>query len=47
MSGHIPLNGRLAPGDPITPIVTYPETVGLARVLTMPRWRDPAAPGRR
>ncbi|GGN99086.1 hypothetical protein GCM10010112_92570 [Actinoplanes lobatus] len=40
--GHNPLTGRLPSGDPITPVVTYPETVDLARVLAMPRWRHPA-----
>jgi hypothetical protein len=39
--GHNPLTSRLPSGDPITPIVTYPETVNLARVLVMPRWRHP------
>src|SRR5262249_4489915 len=39
-----PLTGRLPPGDPITPVVTYPETVDLARVLAMPRWRHPRGP---
>ena len=43
--GRSPLTGRLQPGDPITPVVTYPETVDLARVLAMSRWRHPA--GRR
>ncbi len=42
--GRTPLTGRLQPGDPITPVVTYPETVDLARVLAMPCWRRPAAP---
>jgi hypothetical protein len=41
--GHNPLTGRLPSGDPITPVVTYPETIDLARVLTMPRWRHPSA----
>jgi TniQ len=39
--GHKTLTGRLPPGDPITPVVTYPETVDLARVLASPRWRHP------
>jgi hypothetical protein len=39
--GHNPLTGRLPSGDPITPVVTYPETVDLARVLAMPGWRHP------
>ena len=29
------------------PIVTYPETVDLARVLATPRWRHPTAPASR
>jgi TniQ len=39
-----PLIRRLRPGDPITPVVTYPETIDLARVLAMPHWRRPAPP---
>jgi hypothetical protein len=39
--GHNPLTSRLPAGDPITPVVTYPETVDLARVLAMPQWRHP------
>lgn len=35
------LTGRLPAGDPVTPIVTYPETVALARVLATPQWRHP------
>lgn len=42
--GHNPLTGRLPAGDPITSAVTYPETVDLARVLAMPRWRHPNGP---
>ena len=42
--GQNPLTGKLQPGDPIMPIVTYPETVDLARVLAAPRWRHPSAP---
>ena len=42
--GRSPSTGRLPPGDPATPVVTYPQTVNLARVLAMPRWRDPASP---
>jgi len=42
--GHPPLTGRLPSGDPITPVVTYPETVDLARVLVQPRWRHPMGP---
>lgn len=44
LHGHAPLTGRLHRGDPLTPVVTYPETVDLARVLAMPRWRHPTAP---
>lgn len=42
--GHNPLTSRLPSGDPITPVVTYPETVDVARVLAMPRWRHPTIP---
>lgn len=42
--GHNLLTGKLPTHNPITPIVTYPETVDLARLLAMPRWRQ--APGR-
>jgi hypothetical protein len=45
--GHNPLTGRLPSGDPITPVVTYPETVDLARVLAMPSWRHPTGPANR
>ncbi|MDW5323827.1 hypothetical protein [Plantactinospora sp. KLBMP9567] len=38
--GRNPLTGRIPPGDPITPVVTYPETVGLAHVLAMPHSRE-------
>jgi hypothetical protein len=30
--------------DPITPVVTYPDTIDLARVPAMPRWRHPTSP---
>jgi TniQ len=36
-----PITNRLESGDPITPVVTYPETVDLARVLALPDWREP------
>lgn len=39
-----PYSARLPAGDPGTPVVTYPQTVELARVLAMPRWRAPANP---
>lgn len=42
--GRASLTGELQPGDPVMPIVTYPETVDLAHVLATPRWRHPAAP---
>ncbi|MFE5706834.1 TniQ family protein [Rhodococcus koreensis] len=38
-----PLTGRLRHGDPVTPVVTYPQTIDLARVLAMPFWRRPAS----
>lgn len=41
--GRHPLTGRLPSGDPLTPVVTYPETVDLARVLATPRWRHPTS----
>jgi hypothetical protein len=41
VTGRRPLTGRLQPGDPLIPVVTYPESVALARVLAMPRWRQP------
>ncbi len=43
---HNPLTGRVPSGDPITPVVTYPETVDLARVLAMSRWRHPTPASR-
>lgn len=42
--GRNPYSARLPPGDPATTVVTYPQTVELARVLAMPRWRAPASP---
>jgi len=42
--GHTPLTGRLPSGDPITAVVTYPETIDLARLLATPRWRHPTDP---
>jgi hypothetical protein len=42
--GHNTLTGRLPASDPITPVVTYPETVDLARILAIPRWRHPKVP---
>jgi len=42
--GRNPLTGRLPSGDPITPVVTYPETIDLARVLATLRWRHPTGP---
>jgi hypothetical protein len=43
LRGEVPLTGKLPPGDEVTAVVTYPETVDLARVLAMPRWRNPGA----
>lgn len=42
--GRAPPVGKLHPADPIMPIVTYPETIDLARVLATPRWRHPTVP---
>jgi hypothetical protein len=36
------ITGKLPTGDAVTAVVTYPETVDLARVLAMPRWLIPA-----
>ena len=41
LRGGIPLTGKLSSWDEVTAVVTYPETVDLARVLAMPRWRSP------
>lgn len=43
LRGEVPITGKLSPGDEATAVVTYPETVDLARVLAKPRWRVPAA----
>ncbi len=43
LRGDVPLTGKLPSSDPVTAVVTYPETVDLARVLAMPRWRNPTA----
>lgn len=43
LRGEVPLTGKLPPGDDVTAVVTYPETVDLARVLATPRWRSPSA----
>jgi hypothetical protein len=47
LRGEVPITGKLQPSDTVTAVVTYPETVDLARVLAMPRWRTVAtlAPG--
>ncbi|WP_433192143.1 TniQ family protein [Nocardia sp. CA-107356] len=37
----LPLTGKLHNGDPLTAVVTYPETVDLAHVLADFRWRYP------
>ena len=42
LRGDVPLTGRGCHRKPVTAVVTYPETVDLARVLAMPRWRNPA-----
>lgn len=42
---QLPLTGKLHNGDPLTAVVTYPETVDLAQVLADFRWRYPR-PGR-
>lgn len=39
---EVPITGKLPSGDAVTAVVTYHETVDLARVLAMPRWRIPA-----
>ncbi|MGF6885978.1 hypothetical protein ABIA39_007509 [Nocardia sp. GAS34] len=39
--GQRPLTGKLHNGDPLTTLVTYPETVDLAQVLADFRWRYP------
>jgi len=39
---EVPITGKLPSGDAVTAVVTYPETVDLARVLATPRWRIPA-----
>ncbi|MBV9023003.1 MAG: TniQ family protein [Streptomycetaceae bacterium] len=44
LRGHRPFTSRLRSGDPITPLVTYPESVDLSRVLAMPHWRHPTVP---
>ena len=43
LRGEVPITGKLPPSDNVTAVVTYPETVDLARILAMPRWRSPAA----
>jgi hypothetical protein len=43
LAARPPLTGRLQPGDFLIPVVTYPETVDLARVLAT--WRHPGAAG--
>lgn len=42
LRGEVPLTGKLPSGDAVTAVVTYPETVDLARVLARPHWRIPA-----
>lgn len=43
LRGEVPLTGKLPSWDDAAAAVTYPETVALARLLSMPRWRNPAA----
>jgi len=42
LRGEVPITGKLPSSDNVTAVVTYPETVDLARILAMPRWRSPA-----
>jgi TniQ len=42
LRGEVPITGKLPSSDNVTAVVTYPETVDLARILAMPRWRTPA-----
>jgi hypothetical protein len=42
LRGKVPITGKLPSFDDVMAAVTYPETVDLARVLAMPRWRGPA-----
>ena len=43
LRGEVPLTGKLPLFDDVTAVVTYPETVDLARILAMPCWHSPAA----
>jgi hypothetical protein len=43
LRGEVPITGKLPTFDNVTAVVTYPETVDLARILAMPRWRSPTA----
>lgn len=43
LCGAHPTSTRLRRGDPLIPVVTYPETVALASVLAQPQWRYPPA----
>ncbi len=42
LRGEVPVTGKLPSFDDVIAVVTYPETVDLARILAMPRWRSPA-----
>ena len=42
LRGDVPITGKLPSFDDVMAVVTYPETVDLARILAMPRWRSPA-----
>jgi len=43
LRGEVPITGKLPSFDDVMAVVTYPETVDLARILATPRWRSPAA----
>ena len=43
LRGDVPITGKLPSFDNVTAVVTYPETVDLARILATPRWRIPPA----
>lgn len=45
LTGRQPVSRRLQYSDPAIPVVTYPESVDLAHVLAMPRWREPSSDG--
>jgi hypothetical protein len=45
LRGNVPLTGKLPTSDPATAAATYPETINLARILILPRWRSHARIG--